>query len=204
MKKFITGIVVGIVLSCSAAFAMSYMAEPNTYPIHLNGRSIEMEGYNINGYTYFKLRDISNAVGGFGVDFRNDTILLSKNGYIYPTQAPNVTYFEYSPFAPDYGAYVGDECIEWLENNDMSILYGSKYGMFITYMYPNNIEHLNKYIQLLQSLGFKKGTIIWEDGSVSTGYMKDGNYITLGNDEYQNYISASPGTLGAGNIFIED
>lgn len=204
MKKFITGVVVGIALSCSAAFAISYMAEPNTYPIHLNGGPVQMEGYNIDGYTYFKLRDVSDAVGGFEVDFRDNTILLSKNGYAYPPQEPNVTYFEYSPFAPDYGAYVGDECIEWLENNDLGLMYGSKYGMFINYTYPNNPEHLKLYADLLESLGFKKGTVVWEDESTSTGYTKDGNYIMLNNDEYGNYISAFPGTLGDYNSFIED
>ena len=42
-----------------------------------------MEGYNINGYTYFKLRDIADTVGGFSVDFANNTIQLAKDGYVY-------------------------------------------------------------------------------------------------------------------------
>lgn len=37
-----------------------------------------MEGYNVDDYTYFKLRDIADAVGGFDVDFKDDTIVLTS------------------------------------------------------------------------------------------------------------------------------
>lgn len=83
MKKYIAGIITGILLSCSAALAVSYTASPNTFPIQLNGKNISVKGYNIDGSTYFKLRDIADTLGGFDVDFKDDVILLSKDGYDY-------------------------------------------------------------------------------------------------------------------------
>lgn len=54
-----------------------------------------MEGYNIDGNTYFKLRDIANATGLFEVDFQNNTILLSKDGYAYSNNVSSCSYTEF-------------------------------------------------------------------------------------------------------------
>ena len=55
----------------------------NTFPVKLNGESVNIEGYNIDGNTYFKLRDVSSVVGGFDVDFQHNMIQLSKDGYVF-------------------------------------------------------------------------------------------------------------------------
>lgn len=83
-KQFITGFISGALL-CGAigVGAAVFEAHTNSFPIQLNGENITMEGYNINGYTYFKLRDIADTVGGFSVDFANNTIQLAKDGYVY-------------------------------------------------------------------------------------------------------------------------
>ena len=86
MKKYIAGIATGVILSCSVALAVNYTATENTFPIQLNGENVNVEGYNIDGSTYFKLRDIADTVGGFNVDFNNNTIQLSKDGYVYETK----------------------------------------------------------------------------------------------------------------------
>ncbi len=77
MKKFICGFLCGAVL-CTAigAFAVNSIYE-NPYRITVNGTEKQIQGYNIDDYSYFKLRDIADAVGGFNVSFDNDTILLS-------------------------------------------------------------------------------------------------------------------------------
>ena len=77
MKKFICGFLCGAVL-CTAigAFAVNSIYE-NPYRITVNGVEKSIQGYNIDDYSYFKLRDIADAVGGFDVDFDNDTIILS-------------------------------------------------------------------------------------------------------------------------------
>lgn len=77
-KSFITGFVSGaIVFGAISVLAAGFTAVPNQFPISLNGNNVEMEGYNINDSTYFKLRDISDAIGGFDVDFKDGTIILS-------------------------------------------------------------------------------------------------------------------------------
>ncbi len=83
-KNFITGIIVGgLLFGTVGAFAGQYIATENEFPIELNGAGVYLQGYNIDNSTYFKLRDIADVVGGFDVDFQNNTILLSNNGYSY-------------------------------------------------------------------------------------------------------------------------
>lgn len=78
-KHFITGFVSGaVVFGMVGALAAGLVANPNTYPIQLDGKEVSIEGYNVDDYTYFKLRDIADAVGGFNVDFKDDTIVLSS------------------------------------------------------------------------------------------------------------------------------
>lgn len=97
-KHFIAGMITGgVVLGTMGVFAGQYMATENPFPIQLNGTTISLTGYNINDETYFKLRDIADAVGTFSVDFNNNTIQLSKDGYTYqstqtatnPTERPS-------------------------------------------------------------------------------------------------------------------
>ena len=79
-RNFIAGFVAGALLSGAiGTIAAGITAAPNPFPIKLNGNDVEMEGYNINDNTYFKLRDISAAVGGFDVDFKDDTIILTTD-----------------------------------------------------------------------------------------------------------------------------
>ncbi len=83
-KQIIISFLSGAVLFGSVGvFAGQYMATDNPFPMQLNGQSVSIEGYNINDNTYFKLRDIADVVGGFNVDFQNNTIQLSKDGYVY-------------------------------------------------------------------------------------------------------------------------
>ena len=78
-KRFITGFVSGaVVFGMLGAMAATYVANDNPFPIKLDGKDVSIEGYNIDDYTYFKLRDIADAVGGFEVDFNDDTIVLTS------------------------------------------------------------------------------------------------------------------------------
>lgn len=88
MKKFICGFLCGAVL-CTAigAFAVNSIYE-NPYKITVNGAEKAIQGYNIDDYSYFKLRDIADAVGGFNVDFDNDTIVLSTDEQTVPISTP--------------------------------------------------------------------------------------------------------------------
>ncbi len=78
-KNFITGFISGaIAFTMVGAFAANMVTAPNTYPVQFDGKNVSIEGYNIDDYSYFKLRDISKIVGGFGVDFKDDTIVLTS------------------------------------------------------------------------------------------------------------------------------
>ena len=82
VQGLITGIVTGIILTGSAS-AAQYTVTENAFPIKVNGLETAMEGYNINGSTYFKLRDIGGIMG-FNVDFRDNTIYIGdipKSGF---------------------------------------------------------------------------------------------------------------------------
>jgi len=95
-KSNIVSFIMGASLFCSiGVFAGQYNAVKNSFPIQLNGENIFMEGYNIDGNTYFKLRDIANATKLFNVDFQNNTILLSKDGYTYSNDVTSYSYAEF-------------------------------------------------------------------------------------------------------------
>lgn len=83
-NQFITGFLSGaLIFGVVGALAATYTATNNPFPVKLNGNDVQIEGYNIDGSTYFKLRDVADTVGGFDVGFNNNTIQLSKDGYTY-------------------------------------------------------------------------------------------------------------------------
>ena len=78
MKRFTLGFIIGgIVCSALTGFAVEYAVTANPFPIRVDGVEKSIEGYNINDSTYFKLRDVADAVGGFTVGFTNNTITIS-------------------------------------------------------------------------------------------------------------------------------
>lgn len=86
MKKFIAGFLSGaVIFGVATGFAVNSIYE-NPYRIFVNGEEKQIQGYNIDDYSYFKLRDIADAVGGFTVDFKNDSVQLYKDGYAPPTE----------------------------------------------------------------------------------------------------------------------
>ena len=110
MKKYIAGVATGILLSCTAVLAVNYTATENVFPIKLNGDNVSLEGYNIDGSTYFKLRDISDTIGSFDVDFKNNMILLSKDGYKYTEEQLSQPYSKIYPNEGLIHETVDDEC----------------------------------------------------------------------------------------------
>ncbi len=45
------------------------MTKPSLAKVHVDGEKIGFEAYNIDGYTYFKLRDIAQALNGSDKQF---------------------------------------------------------------------------------------------------------------------------------------
>ena len=109
-NKFITGVIIGgMVFGTAGAFAGQYVATENPFPVQLNGSNVSIEGYNIEGSTYFKLRDIADIISGFDVGFDNNTIQLVKEGYSYSTNSDknDIVYYSDKPWCPDFGAFTG-------------------------------------------------------------------------------------------------
>jgi len=52
---------------------------PSVFSIELNGKKVSMPGYNINGNTYYKIRDIADALG-FDVGFINPYVMIQSSG----------------------------------------------------------------------------------------------------------------------------
>lgn len=71
MKKYIAGLISGILiafmLTLTAYAAMELIVKPNEYPIIINGQNSDIEGYNINGFTYLKVADVAAALGGTSI-----------------------------------------------------------------------------------------------------------------------------------------
>ena len=89
MKKFIIGFITGgIICAAVTGFAVEYAVTANPYPVKVNGSETAIEGYNINDNTYFKLRDVADAVGGFTVGFSDNTITIDTETAPEPTDAP--------------------------------------------------------------------------------------------------------------------
>lgn len=87
MKKFILGFIVGgIICAAVTGFAVEYAVTVNPFPVKVNGVETAIEGYNINDETYFKLRDVSAAVGGFEVGFEDNAIIVNTPSQ--PTATP--------------------------------------------------------------------------------------------------------------------
>lgn len=77
-KEFIVGIILGgIIFGGITVFADNlFNVIINPFKIKVNGTETFIEGYNINGNSYFKLRDIGECIG-FDVDFKEDTIMIN-------------------------------------------------------------------------------------------------------------------------------
>jgi hypothetical protein len=93
MKKFIIGFIVGaLMFSIIPVMAQEGLTVvPNPFPVVIDGVVTEVEGYNINGYTFLKLADFGKA--GLTVKF-NETdkqieISSTEKAIITPEPIPD-------------------------------------------------------------------------------------------------------------------
>ena len=93
LKKFIIGFIVGaLMFSIIPVMAEGELSVvPNPFPVLIDGEVAEVEGYNINGYTFLKLADFGKA--GLTVKF-NETdkqieISSTKKAVITPEPIPD-------------------------------------------------------------------------------------------------------------------
>lgn len=78
MKKYISGLLTGIIIATSFTVfaAVQLKVIPNPYPVLVNGTKANVQGYNINGSTYLKLSDLK--VAGLDAKFDKKQITINK------------------------------------------------------------------------------------------------------------------------------
>lgn len=147
MKKFILGFITGgIICATATGFAVEYAVTANPFPVAVNGTETAIEGYNINDNTYFKLRDVADAVGGFDVGFSNDTITIDTDTAAEPTPTPTVkpSTTDLSPL-PELKTEQRDgvQYVSKYDINDMLKSIGLENYSIIGYSFYNNDDVLN-------------------------------------------------------------
>lgn len=183
-KNFITGVIVGgLVFGAAGAFAGQYVATDNYFPVTLNGERIPLNGYNIEGSTYFKLRDIADKVGSFTVDFQNDTILLStKIDSTVETVPYALSYYSEYPWCPDFGAVTGATFKE--KESDK-------------YYYTATQDDVTNYENILKTLGFVQGNYLYAEEGLTKDkwihYVKNNKFISIFNGADINFVGILTG-----------
>jgi len=87
--QFIAGVIVGaLVFGGSAAFAAGIAAQPKTAEVVIDGGTVDLKGYVIDGSHYFQLRDLDEKLIPGGKDFSavwdgqgNRVIIDTSRGY---------------------------------------------------------------------------------------------------------------------------
>lgn len=98
MKKFISGIVTGALLTSTIALAATYVAEPATFKVLVNGKDFTSDppALVVNGSTYLPLRAVGDALGVpvvWNAELRqaevgNSAPVAEKNEYSRTNPAP--------------------------------------------------------------------------------------------------------------------
>jgi len=70
IRALAAGLLAALVLQPIPAGAVE--ARPTTNPIYVDGKLVELDSYTINGYTYYKIRDLAGVLN-FGVDYDTST-----------------------------------------------------------------------------------------------------------------------------------
>jgi len=175
LKKFIIGFIVGALMFC----IIPVMAQegltvvPNPFPVLIDGVVTEVEGYNINGYTFLKLADFGKA--GLTVKF-NETdkqieISSTKKAVITPEPIPDkgddvvsdVEKFEengYQGIRVDGVEYYWEKSV-WdnLYFKGFDIGYDKANDTAYLMKYNSSVKSINDYTVLLENIP----KIIYED-----------------------------------------
>ncbi len=154
-KNFITGFIAGgIICATVTGFAVEYAVTVNPFPVKVNGQTVQVEGYNINDSTYFKLRDVADAVGGFEVGFEDNAIIVNTPSQPTATPAPAPTPANISPL-PDV-ATVEKDGVQYVNKDDIEDMLKSiglgDYEFSLTRFYNRNED-----IPLLKDIPYAEG-----------------------------------------------
>jgi hypothetical protein len=117
--RFLAGFLSGALLfGGAAAYAAGIIAQPRTAAVVINGQTVDIKGYIIDGAHYFQLRDTAAALRSGGKDFSvvwdgtgNRIVINTSKGYdpnerlqtAQPSPAPGTTDAATAPMAGGYG-----------------------------------------------------------------------------------------------------
>ncbi len=181
MKRFVLGFIIGgVICSALTGFAVEYAVTANPFPVKVNGVETPIEGYNINDNTYFKLRDVADAVGGFTVGFADNTITIDTPQIepSEPSETPTPAPSAVKPTLDPNKEYVLEDLIEYTTDDGLSVYNfdGKYYVMIVNLMSDfdwhkfddNYILDYNNYISFL-SLDYYQNVVLPN----ATAFKKD-------------------------------
>lgn len=91
MKKFLAGILCGMVLFGGVNAYAAVLAERSSHKVTVDGQPVSVEAYNINGSNYFQLRDLARLLD-VGIEWNSATRTVEISTEIgYTEEQPNQT-----------------------------------------------------------------------------------------------------------------
>ena len=74
-RKITAALCAVLSVTLASAAADSPKVAVSDHKFMVNGKAVTPQAYNVDGYNYFKLRDLGDALG-FGVDWNADTMTM--------------------------------------------------------------------------------------------------------------------------------
>lgn len=154
LQGLITGVIAGAVITGSiGVLAAQHTATDNPFPVKVNGAETKIEGYNINGSTCFKLRDIGKHMG-FDVNFKDGIIYIGETSDINP-KSDGIKYYSEKPWCPDFGACMGAKLIDSkMADNKVSYSYSMLFDGNIGDYFDLIKKHTNLKLNPASSANF--------------------------------------------------
>ena len=121
MKKMMAFLLTAVMVCSTGVTAFGATAKPSADKVAVNGRQVSVQVYNIDGYNYFKLRDVAkmlvNLPDEFSVDYDPAAQLIVINtgwGYEGPKEFDKVVTTGVKTANPGNGDVMVNETIHHL------------------------------------------------------------------------------------------
>lgn len=197
MKKFVSGLLTGILLSSSIAFAATYVAEDVSFKIFVNGKEFtSAPAVAINGSTYLPLRAMGEVLGvpvewnsELGqVEVGNSAPVAEKNQYSRTNPAPINTVQTYSKtdsILTDYNYSASVRVLE-VTRGDKAWEIIKKDNMF-------NSEPKDGYEYVIVKVAYS--LLSKENDGTITASSYNFNFYSTNNEEYEHVFVVKDGAL---------
>lgn len=151
--------------TCIPVMAAGVTATPNKASVAVDGNAIAIGAYNINGYNYFKLRDIAAALNGTDVNFEVGYDTTAKSIALSSNSAYSATGNELKDTAPTAKKTA-------IESNQKIILDGAEVSMQAYLIDGYNYFQLR---ELGKNLGFD---VAWDNTSKAINMVTNSTSAT--------------------------